>query len=223
MRVAGDVRNIILCPLAVEAQALRRRGLDGLWDIHCCGPGAANVERWFAVEDRSGRSIVLAGLAGGLNPAIRPGSAFVISRVVDLNGQSWAPTWNVAEAVDSDEMIVASTVAALVSPQEKAEVLQQTGADLVDLESAAFAERAIVAGCRWAIVRGVSDDAGTALPAGIDGWVDDRGRTRLGRVALGLARRPWLCGDLMRLQKHSQAALAAVAAAFTASKRSISD
>ncbi len=64
---------------------------------------------------------------------------------------------------------------------------------------------------RWGIVRGVSDAACDRLPRDIGRWVDERGRTRLVRVATSLVRRPGELDCTLRLQRNSAAAMQVVA------------
>ncbi len=100
----------------------------------------------------------------------------------------------------------------LTTPEAKRAWAARSGADLVDLESAAFARVADENQWRWAIVRGVSDGPDTTLPADIDTWVDAGGRTRLGRVARAVLRGRVNLAGLMRLRADGTAAMAAAAA-----------
>ncbi len=100
----------------------------------------------------------------------------------------------------------------LTSPEAKRAWAAHSGADLVDLESAAFARVADENRWRWAIVCGVSDGPDTTLPADIDTWVDAGGRTRIGRVARALLRGHVSLGGLMRLHTDGSAAMSAAAA-----------
>ena len=83
--------------------------------------------------------------------------------------------------------------------EDERAAVARAGADLVDLESVAFAEIATDRGWRWAIVRGVSDDAGSPLPAGVESWVDRRGRSRPLRTAGAVVRHPAMVASLVRL------------------------
>lgn len=212
----------IVCPLEVERRALLRAGLGGQWAIVCCGPGAEGIERWFSnnqaqQELERSQPIVLAGVAGGISGRVRAGEAYVVSRVLVGGGRWLEPTWAaVAEVGGVETAVVAGSDVAVVSANDKRVLAEGTGADLVDMESAAFAEAATAAGRPWAIVRGVSDDAGMNLPRGVETWVDEMGRTRGVRVAQAMMCRPWLVGDLLRLGRCSKAAMASVARVLAA-------
>ena len=56
-------------------------------------------------------------------------------------------------------------------------------------------------------MRGVSDDARSALPAEIAGFVDSRGETSVFRVMAAIARRPTLVGELIKLGRASRTAM----------------
>ena len=57
---------------------------------------------------------------------------------------------------------------------------------------------------------GISDGAGESLPPGVEGWTDERGKTRLLRVAGSLARRPWMVREVTQLGARSFLAMDAV-------------
>ena len=104
--------------------------------------------------------------------------------------------------------MIFSTSRIVTTPAAKAELAARTGADLVDLESAAFADSAVKLGWNWAIVRGVSDGADEFLPDGIEQWVDAAGRTRVAVVALAFLQRPALAPTLWRTACAGRAAMA---------------
>jgi hypothetical protein len=82
------------------------------------------------------------------------------------------------------------------------------------MESDAFAREAQARGWQWAVVRGISDTVDEALPAGIESWVDDRGRLRIVQVVLAIMANPALLRRLHRLRSRSRAGLAAADAAM---------
>jgi nicotinate-nucleotide adenylyltransferase len=93
------------------------------------------------------------------------------------------------------------------TPDEKSRLAAASRAQLVDLESYAFASCAEAVGLRWGIVRGVSDGARETLPAELAGFVDASGETRPGRVLAAIARSPSLVRALMRIGRASRLAL----------------
>jgi hypothetical protein len=107
--------------------------------------------------------------------------------------------------------IVISAAAPVCRASEKAALAERTGADLIDLESAAFAAAASSRGWRWGIVRGVSDTAHSDLPPDVGLWIDRLGRLRWAALLVAIARRPVLAGFLLRLGRHARQAMKAVA------------
>jgi adenosylhomocysteine nucleosidase len=204
----------LVCALEFERSALaalaRRRG----WTLHCCGPRAAGVERWAgsAAAPPDGATVVLAGVAGATSP-IDAGHAVAVATVVDGHGGEWAATFGTAASRTARCL---SAEAVLTSTEAKDRAARNHGADLVDLESAAFARAAAARGWRWAVVRGISDTVDETLPDGIGEWVDDRGRLRLWRVVRAIVARPSLLVRLRTLRARSVGAMRAVAAALDA-------
>ncbi len=107
--------------------------------------------------------------------------------------------------------LIGSVDRTLTTSQAKRDWARQTGADLVDHESVAFARTATDRGWPWAIVRGIGDGHETLLPDGIDAWVDDRGRTRAAAVCAAVATGRAGVRQLIRLRSDSLAALRAAA------------
>jgi hypothetical protein len=205
-----QTRPIIICPLRRELRLLQRsapRGADVEW--LCCGPGPRGVEVAAKTIGASKRTVILAGLAGGLTHRASAGTALVAAEVVEPTSfERWRSTW---QSFQSDAplplCIVTSTDECVTTPAAKAALAARTGADMVDLESVAFAKAATALGWQWAVVRGISDGPDQALPPGIDGWVDSTGRTRFGSVLMALARRPALIPALFNMASTSKAAL----------------
>jgi hypothetical protein len=202
----------VLCALEFERSALaalaRRRG----WTMHCCGPRAAGVERWAGSAEAppAGATVVLAGVAGATSP-IEAGRAVAVAKVVDGRGGEWAPPLGTAAPRTACCLSVDEV---LTSTEAKDRAARTHGADLVDMESAAFARLATARGWEWAVVRGISDTVDETLPEGIGDWVDERGRLRIWQVACAILRRPGLLMRLRSLRARSVAAMRAVAAAL---------
>ncbi len=205
---------MIICALEFERSAFLEHGVAQHADVMCCGPGSAafadHLHEKLAVGGPD-RPLILAGLAGALDPELNRGHAFKIREVIDEDDERWAPTlcWG-----DPEEVTFVTTTSArepLTSPEMKAAFRASTGADLVDLESAIFARMATTAGRTWAIVRGVSDDADQSLPRNIGAWVDEHGATRPLTVFGSILRNPRLLADLPGLRSASKRAMKNVA------------
>lgn len=204
---------IILCPLRFEIHGLRRAGLDAGFDARCIGPGAAAVERAANAIGRTERPVVLAGLAGAISARCAAGQAVIVDEVVDPDSQlRWRPPLALETSKDAaSPIVITSTGAIAATAADRQQLHKKTGADLVDQESVPFARCASSLGWTWAIVRGVSDDVRSALPAEVADWVNSKGGIRRLRVAASLLRRPSRVHELFGLRRRSRDALQAVA------------
>ena len=150
--------------------------------------------------------IILAGLAGGLQKNIQTGDAYFISQVKDLNtGRYWE------SSVAPSPCILVSTTNIATTPESKHSLLQATGADLVDLESAAFAEAATEYGWNWAITRGISDGPEDALPECIAEWTDESGHLKFASIIRDITLGRSTIPEMIRLRRNGSEALRAVA------------
>ena len=95
----------------------------------------------------------------------------------------------------------------LHSVAEKNEAHHEFAADLVDTESHVFAAWAKANGRRWGIVRAVSDDAETAIPASIENWTRADGRPNLPVIAKDLITHPQWIPVVQRLARTSRDAM----------------
>lgn len=194
---------LVFCPLGFERRAFLR---FGKLPVVSTGPGADAIRRAFAERDRwpvrEPRLVVLLGLAGGLRDTFKSGEAATIATVVDDDGR---PLFR--SAARGATATVVESVALVTSAEEKRALAARTKADLVDMESRAFAECATDARLPWSIVRGISDEATSALPAEFAGFIDEHGETRLSRVLASVARRPSLLGEFVTIGRHSRAAM----------------
>lgn len=119
------------------------------------------------------------------------------------------------EGTPASSMVRILGVESVISdPAHKRVLFGRFGASVCDTESHAFAsacfERSRVRPTRWGVLRGVSDGADDVLPACVSGWVDERGRTRVGRVLRDVLFRRVSVGELTSLGSRSKRALSAV-------------
>ena len=214
---------LVLCALDFERTVLERsRGErhsgapQAEIAIEVCGPGRTGIAQWFASRETcpSCHGVLLVGTAGGLDPRLHAGTAFLADRVIDAAGRSWTPTprfvASTLEEVRAETVLSVESAAA--SPQEKALHHTNSGAAAVDLESAAFAEHCDARGWPWGVVRGISDGATESLPRDVATWVDQQGRLRTLALLASLVRSPGAIAMLPRLRRQSTAALHAAAA-----------
>ena len=186
----------VICPLEFERSRLAHAAKARGWVLYCCGLGRAGIERWAAsMRLRAGTQVVLAGVAGGLRPAAIPGTAVVPSIIVDEHGREWhvpahtglgkagAPPQRTVRCLSSEHV--------LQTPDAKRVAAERFDADLVDMESAAFARVAEAAGWNWQVIR------------------------VLGSLARRPMRLPTLVPQLLALGRRSGAAMQAVEDALT--------
>lgn len=195
---------LVLCPLGFERRAFLR---FGKLPVVTTGPGADAIRRAFAARAswpvRNPRFVVLLGLAGSLDARLAPGTDHTCVEVVaDASSTPLRST-----LIPHASARVVERARVVGTPEEKARLAAATRAQLVDLESHAFATCAQAAGLRWCVVRGVSDGAHETLPAELAGFVDARGETRIARVLAAIARRPALLPELMAIGRASRLAM----------------
>jgi adenosylhomocysteine nucleosidase len=153
------------------------------------------------------------GLAGGLDPALAPGTLLLPAHLLTADGRNltvdaaWhaqactllAPLRPVAKAMfGTDEAI--ATVAA------KTALFARTGAAAVDMESHALAQAA--AGLPLLIVRVVADGADASLPPAALVGIKPDGSTDLRAVLSSILRRPGQIPALIRLGRAAATAQA---------------
>jgi len=185
---------IILTALEMEAEALRAdlEGVHGM-AVEVIGPKAAGFE---AEMLRGCQGVILAGLAGGLDPVLKIGDVIMDAKQDERIAQL-PVVWGKIFTADR----VIST------PAEKAKLFAETGASAVDMESGIAAGHAAAAGVPLIVIRAISDSAADTVPPEILKWVDSKGRPRPATIALALIRKPSLLKDAQRLRENSKLAL----------------
>ncbi len=193
--------------MAAEARIARRLG----WPVAIGGGTAAGAQRAAAALVAQGiDALVSFGLAGGLDPALRPGSLLVASAVV-LDGRHYLADAALSlrlGGMTSHAVLGAMSIAA--SPALKQRLHAETGAAAVDLESGAVAREASASGLPFAVLRAVCDPAGFALPPAALAALDAGGAIGIGRVLASLAASPGQLPALFRLAGDAAAARAAL-------------
>jgi len=183
--------------LRLEAHALRRYARSA--EIVCTGVGPLRARRAAAsLRARPGHALAVAGVSGALAPGVAPGDVVVVSALCELKpgGPGWrelesAPALVAILARRGLEPVLGRLVTAdhIVCGRERS-ALRETGADIVDMESAALAQGA--AGRPFAVVRVVLDTPaqGFASPSFLlDGF---RALRKLGTVLPALE--DWAAG-----------------------------
>ena len=179
-------------------------------------------ERWAACRDGFTAPLVIsAGVCGGLDPRLAPGDLVVPARVLAPDGETLAvapaaPARPLAAAGTAATGTLVTTLTVVGSPAAKAALRSATGAEAVDMESAAILAAAQADGLEAVVVRAVSDGAAESVPAELSALLGPEGRLR-GRRALLLAlTRPQALPRALELRRGSRRALAAVARVLAA-------
>ena len=155
---------LVVAALRTEFAALRRPG--GRARVERCGMGPERVQEWLrtrGAEQHPG-AVVVAGVAGGLDPSLRPGDVVVGSEVRGKQGRTSlrAAAPLVAELrrmglrVHHGPILTRETI---VGGSDERETLFGTGALAVDMESAPIARSFAARGVPVAVVRVVVDTA----------------------------------------------------------------
>lgn len=201
-------KPVIVCPLQQEMRWLRRVLPVEQFDWLCCGPGESGVNRAASVLGITNRLVILIGTAGGLTERVPVGSAAWITEILNpVSGQRWRPTMFDTPSAYPAPVIAISYDAPVSSPLSKRELASRFAADVIDMESVAFAQTAVACGWNWGIVRGVSDGPRDRLPTGVERWVDSYGTNRLGAIAASMLRRPWMIPWVARLAYRAKNAV----------------
>ena len=182
---------IVVAPTRREAQAIGHGAV--------AGATAAAVASLLDVAslDRSGAVLVIAGVCGGLDPSLAPGSIIVARGVSNSDGVDLAPSPRLLNAaqhvlrarrrafVSSRLLTVGAPVA---SRRAKTELWNTHGAGGIDMETYGLALATEQRQIPWIAIRAVLDPASAALPSSLRGWRPDTGERA---IMLEARRRPW--------------------------------
>lgn len=195
LKRAGEVRPLKWPGAAFSRQAAWKR--KRLFLI-ANGPGPRLVERALD-QEHDGKPdvdrILSIGFCGALDPALRIGDIVVSGEVPKGLGASFVR----GDVVSVDR--VAITV------RDKCDLRASTGAAVVEMESAAVAQKAREWDVPFGCVRVVSDVAGEDLPLDFNRYRDADGRFERTRIALAALGRPFtVLPGLIRLDRHCRRA-----------------
>lgn len=159
------------------------------------------------------------GVAGGLDPALAPGTVVVASSVIAPDGSEIATSvpWREVLEAGLNAAGIAFVSGAVVGveqaidhPEPKRTIRAATGALCVDMESHVAMRAALQGGLPGLVVRAIADTANDALPDAALSAIGARGEVRIWTLIEALLREPGDLPDLMRLARASRPAFASL-------------
>ncbi|MGO8766706.1 MAG: hypothetical protein ACLQSR_16410 [Limisphaerales bacterium] len=138
--------------------------------------------------------VLTCGFAGGLNPELKIGD--VVFETVDenLRARLLAADAKPADFFCADR--IATTIA------EKKKLREETGADAVEMESAAIRAVCLEYGVPCATIRVISDTANEDLPLDFNALAKPDKNLDMGKLLIAVAKSPGKIRALMELQKN---------------------
>jgi adenosylhomocysteine nucleosidase len=167
------------------------------------GPGPKLAARAVntAREREKVEGLISIGFCGALDPALAPCDIFIATEVLGV-GTCSMPA-GLGRAYKTGKLLSIDRVASTVS--EKSE-LRKSGADVVEMEAGAVAERAEHFNVPFYAIRVVSDAAGESLPLDFNQVRDAEGRFDRVKVLAAASRRPGIFPALLKLNRRCKAA-----------------
>jgi adenosylhomocysteine nucleosidase len=218
----------VVAALASEARALGpsmpRGGEPPLSELALLGEGsllalsgigrAAAAAAAQALIDAGVSALMTFGMAGGLDPALKPGSVVIPCELLASDGARYVanPAWReqVAAAISPLRAVtegnLLTSTHAIETPADKAAAFRATGAAAVDMESAAVAAIAAQHNLPFIAVRVIVDTAADMLPRAVVA-ASKAGRVQLARLIGGLILAPREIGSLVRLAQRYRIAM----------------
>jgi adenosylhomocysteine nucleosidase len=186
---------LIVTGLVQEARIAAGSGIT----VICSSSDPQQLRALLTVFDPSTiRGVISFGVAGGLDPTLKPGDVVVATEVLSgdtrwlagltlnealIGSVAWGGRRIVRGGLAGVEQVVAARAA-------KTALRSETGAAAVDMESHIAAAYAAEAGLPFAALRVISDPASRALPALAVAAIKANGDIDLGKILRGLARNP---------------------------------
>jgi len=189
--------------LAAEAGLLKQLGCLVLAGGGTAAGAARQAETAIA---KGARALISFGLAGGLDPAMPPGT-LVIPRQVLWGGHNFQTDAALCAALGgiTCETILADDAIAAQAEQKRS-LHTASFATAIDLESGAVAEAASRHGLPFAVLRAICDPADSDLPPAALAALDAAGVIGLGRVTASVIRHPGQIPALLTLALHARTA-----------------
>lgn len=199
---AGSQRTetVLVCFALKEEAAAFRKLVSGQTTLAVLitGIGQRNGERSVRefLQQTAPRRILTCGFAGGLNPELKTGDV-----IFSTDDAPLAQTLAATGAMPA-KFLCAPRIATTAA--EKSELRRTTGADAVEMESAAIQAVCRERGIPCATVRVISDAAVEDLPLDFNQLAKADMNLDYGKLALAIAKSPGKIPALMKLQKQTR-------------------
>lgn len=167
------------------------------------GPGprlaarAVNVAR----ERQNVEKLISVGFCGALDPALALSDIFIATEVLDVS-KAMSPA-RPAHAYKSGKLLSMDRVAATAAEKQE---LRKRGADVVEMEAGAVAERAEHFNIPFYAIRVITDTANEDLPLDFNQMRDAEGRFDRFKILTSAARQPGIFPTLLELNRRCNAA-----------------
>lgn len=203
---AGLLRNTELAskldwPVSFARMA-RLKGNAVLLIANGPGPKLAAQAVNTAREHEKVEGIISIGFCGALDPRLAPCDVFIATAVIGAATPSMPAGFG--RAYKSGKLLSINRVA--YTAAEKNELREKCGADVVEMEAGAVAERAEHFNIPFYAIRVVTDTAGESLPLDFNRVRDAEGRFDRLRIIAAAAQHPGILPGLLQLNRRCKAA-----------------
>jgi adenosylhomocysteine nucleosidase len=211
--VAGGRPLLIVTGLYSEARIAAGAGMT----VICSSSDPDQLRAQLDTFDHASvRGIISFGIAGGLDPSLRPGDLVVANEVMAADDR-WATAATLSETLVEGtnigrRKIVGGTIVGaeevILHPRDKIQLHKETGATAVDMESHIAAAYAASVGLPFAALRVINDPASRSLPTLALNALKPNGDICPRKVLRGVARKPSVIPSLMRTAHDFNRAIA---------------
>lgn len=203
--------NLIGIVTGMRAEAAVLRGMPL---VACAGAEPEIAAR--ALLAAGATRLMSFGLAGGLDPVLKPGTLVLATEILD-DGKRYATEAAWADALRLSDAIRAPLLHSpkpLASRAAKAAAFAASGAAAVDMESGAVARVAASAGVPVLALRAIADPAARGVPPAVLRIVDGQGRIRMRTALAATLLHPWAMTELALQARAGMKALRRAAGSF---------
>lgn len=148
-------------------------------------------------------AIVSIGVCGGLDPTLVPGQIFCAKTVLAVDTGETYECRPIEAAHGFASGVAISTDRVAVTLDEKKKLREQ-GGDVVEMEAAGVAAKAIQAGIPFCCIKVVSDSSEEAMPLDLNEMRTIEGRFARGKIGSYALTHPGVLPGLLRLKRRAE-------------------